>query len=459
VAGSTEGAESLLGGRYRLSNRIGSGGRGTVWEAEDEVLGFPVTLRRIHWPTESMEDDAERARVLRAISGLARRPVPNPHILSVFDFLSDDDGIWVVMARLPGARPLADVLRESGPLPTGQVARIGLDVLDALTAVHSAGLTHGHLTAERIIIDREGRALLLGFDPAMPVLSDPTRLTSSGEISASAPYLAPELRTGGQQTLATDLFSLAVVLYEAVEGRYPFGAEGDSSMLVVFQASLHEEPAMPFRAGPLAPVLLRLLGRDPSQRPTVREVTAALREVAEQPDVWARAAAPGPAPAGSMAPSYGTQAGAPPRQMAYPQASSIGLTGGRRYSRLLLGVLSAIPLAALVSALIDVLPSLDGPWWLLGLWVPLVAAAVFNVVRRPVTSQAISTATTVAPGSRTAPRRGRALLAGATDATVFLRPRTAVPPLPPTRDAYLHEAYNRLGPPPAAGTRAAGGGE
>ncbi|MGP4012583.1 serine/threonine-protein kinase [Streptomyces sp. 4N124] len=456
MAGSTEGAESLLGGRYRLSNQIGSGGRGTVWEAEDEVLGFPVTLRRIHWPTESMEDDAERARVLRAISGLARRPVPNPHILSVFDFLSDDDGIWVVMARLPGARPLADVLRESGPMPTGQVARIGLDVLDALTAVHSAGLTHGHLTAERIIIDREGRALLLGFDPAMPVPSDPARLTSSGEISASARYMAPELITGGRQTLATDLFSLAVVLYEAVEGRNPFSAEGDMGTLAVLHAVMHEEPATPSRAGPLGPLLLRLLGKDPYGRPTAHEVTEALRDLAGQPVVWV-GAAQGQAPATSM--TYGTQPGAPPAQMAYPSASSIGLTGGRKHGRLLLGVLTAIPLAALLSALVDVLPSLDGPWWLLGLWVPLVAAAVFNVVRRPVTSQAISAATTVAPGSRTAPRRGRALLAGATDATVFLRPRTAVPPLPPTRDAYLHEAYNRLGPPPAAGTRAAGGGE
>ncbi|MGW0754924.1 serine/threonine-protein kinase [Streptomyces sp. NPDC002814] len=458
MAGSTEGAESLLGGRYRLSNQIGSDGDGTVWAAEDVVMGGPVTVRRIHWPTESTVDDAERAQALLVIRRLARQVgVGSPHILSVFDVLSDDDGIWVVMAHLPGARPLADVLRESGPMPPGQVARIGLDVLDALTAVIRAGLTHGHLTAERILIDREGRALILGFDPAGPVPSDPARLTSSGEISASALYMAPELITGGRRTLATDLFSLAVVLYEAVEGHNPFSGEGDRSTLAVLHALLHEEPATPSRAGPLAPLLLRLLGKDPHRRPTAHEVTEVLRELAGQPGLLVRAEGPGQAPAASMA--YGTQAGAPQAGMAYPSASSIGLTGGRTYSRLLLGVLTAIPLAALVSALVDVLPSLDGPWWLLGLWVPLVAAAVFNVVRRPVTSEAISTATTAAPGSRTAPRRGRALLAGATDAAVFLRPRTTVPPLPPTRDGYLHEAYNRLGPPPAAGTRAAGGGE
>ncbi|MDO0934278.1 serine/threonine-protein kinase [Streptomyces sp. DG2A-72] len=456
MAGSTEGAESLVGGRYRLSSRIGSGGHGTVWAAEDAVLGGSVTVRRIHWPTEPTEDDAERERALKVIRRLARQ-VDSPHILSVFDVLSDHDGLWVVMAHLPGARLLADVLRESGPLPPGRVARIGLDVLEALTAVHRAGLTQGHLTAERILIDREGRALFLGFDPAMPVLPDPARLTSSGEISASARYMAPELITGGRLTLATDLFSLAVVLYEAVEGRNPFSVEGDRSTLVVLHALMHEEPATPSRAGPLAPVLLRLLGKDPTQRPTADEVTEALRELAEPPDVWARAEAPGQMPGAPIA--FGTLDLPPPPQMAYPPASSIGLTGGRKYSRLLMGVLIAIPVAALVSALVDVLPSLDGPWWLLGLWVPLVGAAVFNAVRRPVTSEAIPTATTTATGSGAAPRRGRALLAGATDAAVFLRPRTAVPPLPPTRDAYLHEAYNRLGPPPAAGTRAAGGGE
>ncbi|MCL8017456.1 serine/threonine-protein kinase [Streptomyces sp. AS02] len=454
MASNTEEAEPLVGGRYRLSDRIGTGGHDMTWVAEDELLGATVWLRRIQLPAESAEGDAKRARATRMIRVIARQH--SPRILSVRDVLSDEDGLWVVMEHPADARALAEVLRESesGPLPPGRVARIGLGVLDALTVLHAAGVTYRRPTPEEILIDTGGRARLLGFAPGMLDEPDPTGGTPTSDASVSLRYLAPELVTGGRPTPAADLFSLGVVLYEAVQGHSPFNLRDGSTTPAVLHAVLYEEPAEPFRAGPLAPVLLRMLAKTPAERPTVDEVAAVLSEVEARPDRWppvppTDSAGPGTRPAWT---------GSPPTVMGAPARTSHTLAGpgtdGWAWPGLLIAALTAVLLAVFIGY---VLPSLDGMWWLPGLWVFLVGVAVTNVLRRPVTSQAAARSTPAPREPRAAPDRGPAFVAGLTDAAVFLRPRTAVPPLPPTRDAYLHEAYGRLGPPPAAGPRPPGG--
>lgn len=476
MAGNGERAGSLLGRRYRLLNQIGSGGHGTLWAAEDEALGGSVTLRRIHWHAESEQSDRER----RLAVGLPRRLARfrgNPRILTVLDVLLDDDGVWVVVEDAAGARTLADILRESGPLPPARVARFGLGVLLALTVMHTAGMTHGHLTPEKILVTPEDEILLVGFDEAMlrePALSQPA---PTDAVVGTPRFMAPELILGRRLTPAADLFSLGSVMYEAVEGHGPFDRR---TPLAVAYAVVSEEPATPYRAGALGPVLRRLLTKDPSLRPTAEEVARLLEDAGEgrgeqaspwaelppdaeeppepqaPPDARPQPYAQGTAP-GSLAPTpYAPET---PWWDPGPWRSQVDPAGRRNagwaWTGLVIASLTVVLLAVLVGY---VLPSLDGMWWLPGLWVFLVAAAVTNALRRTAPSEAATTATTEPPDSRAAPRRGAALLAGATDAAVFLRPRTAVPPLSPTRDAYLREAYNRLGPPPpAVGTRPPGG--
>ncbi|MEU8437088.1 serine/threonine-protein kinase [Streptomyces sp. NPDC029216] len=275
MAGTDDDAAGrLVAGRYRLVRRLGAGGMGRVWLAQDEELACEVAVKEIAVPQDLPEHELN-ARIARA-RGEARHSARlrgNPHVVTVYDCLLDDGLPWIVMEYAPGVRDLEAVVREAGPLPPGDTARLGLALLDALQAGHRLGILHRDVKPSNILLAvpdpdapdsaRLGRVLLSDYGISLQRDVGEPRLTNASGIVGTPGYLAPERARGAEPTPEGDLFSLGATLYYAVEGRGPFDR---GSYLATLAALLTDDPAPPVRAGDLAPVLLKLLDKDPAHR-------------------------------------------------------------------------------------------------------------------------------------------------------------------------------------------------
>jgi polar amino acid transport system substrate-binding protein len=274
MAGTDDAASRVIAGRYRLLRRLGAGGMGRVWLAYDQQLACDVALKEIAIPPETPEQELD-TRIARAL-GEARHTARlrgNAHVVTVYDIVEYEGLPWIVMAYVPGARDLGDVVREHGPLRPVETARIGLAVLDALNEGHRLGILHRDVKPSNILLTgpvthgsyREGlgRVMLTDYGISLQQDSGEPRLTTPSGFIGTPRYLAPERARGSPPTAASDLFSLGTTLYFAVEGHGPFDRDSDVSTLT---ALLFEEPALPRRAGDLVPVLLGLLVKEPDQR-------------------------------------------------------------------------------------------------------------------------------------------------------------------------------------------------
>ncbi|WP_405890168.1 serine/threonine protein kinase [Streptomyces sp. NBC_00133] len=266
------GAGLLLAGRYRLSETIGSGGMGKVWRAHDEVLHRIVAVKELTAGRYVSEADriVLHARTQKEARAAAR--ISHPGVVTVHDVLEHDDRPWIVMQYVDGPS-LADAAKESGRIPATEAARIGLHVLRALGAAHAAGVLHRDVKPANVLLNRDGRALITDFGIA--AIEGDATITRTGEIVGSIDYLAPERVRGGDPGPASDLWSLGATLYTAVEGESPFRR---SSPLSSMQAVVGEEPRHPDNAGPLAPVIMALLRKDPAARPSAAEAEQMLAE-------------------------------------------------------------------------------------------------------------------------------------------------------------------------------------
>lgn len=320
---STSGVGRVIAGRYLLLNQLGSGGMGHVWLAHDQRLACEVALKEIIF-RDAVEAGHEReARVARARAE-ARHAAGlrgHPHVVTVHDVLEHDGLPWIVMEYVAGAVDLRDLVTRRGPLQPAECARIGLAVLDALTAGHQRGVMHRDVKPANILLapDRSGspygRVLLADYGISVQPDAGETRYTLTSVLVGTAGYLAPERATGGAPTPATDLFSLGCTLYHAVEGQGPFERE---SHLAEITAIVMEDPRPPVRAGALGPVLESMLVKDPGRRISAVEAEAALSQLltsqadsyartqtdlGSQPP-WAQPAQPPPPPA-PVPPPYG----------------------------------------------------------------------------------------------------------------------------------------------------------
>ncbi|MBB5629316.1 serine/threonine-protein kinase [Sphaerisporangium krabiense] len=282
-----------MAGRYRLLEHIGRGGMGTVWLARDEILGRQIAVKELIAPPELTGPEREifTARTFREARAAGR--VSHAGVATVYDVFEENGHPWIVMQFVP-SDTLGAVVRDQGPLPPDRVARIGLELLGALRAAHKAGVLHRDVKPDNVLLDkRDGRAVLTDFGIAM--LDDDSPVTRTGTLIGTPAFMAPERAEGGQATRASDLWSLGVTLYVAVEGRSPFQR---GNPLATLGAVMHDPPAPMRRAGALAPVLAGLLRKDPAQRLTAAEAERSLRMVAEglQPEPTAPAAVPVPAP-------------------------------------------------------------------------------------------------------------------------------------------------------------------
>jgi serine/threonine protein kinase len=272
---------TLIDGRYELQRQLGRGGMGVVWEAYDNRLSRQVAVKELLFrgalDPDTQAQWVERAR--REAQAIAR--IGHEHVVAVHDVIEAEGQVWIVMEQV-NPHSLADQLREQGRLPALHAARIGLEVLRGLRAVHAAGVLHRDVKPHNILFRRDGRAVLMDFGIA--TFEGAAQVTRLHETVGTPQYLAPELaepasRTPREATPAADLWSLGVTLYETVEGRAPF--RGPTPYEVLEAVRTTEPPPME-HAGPLRPLIEGLLVKEPTARLTAERAEQLLQHVAQE---------------------------------------------------------------------------------------------------------------------------------------------------------------------------------
>ncbi|HEY3978284.1 MAG TPA: serine/threonine-protein kinase [Streptosporangiaceae bacterium] len=256
----------LIGSRYRIDRILGQGGMGYVWLGRDELLDREVAVKEVAFPHL---DDSNGGRAQREARAAAR--LNHPGIVTIHDLVTADGRLWIVM-ELVRAPSLADVLEQGGPLPAGRVARIGLEVLDALSAAHRAGILHRDIKpANLLVTDR--RTVITDFGIA--AIEGEEGLTRTGLVVGTLAYMAPELTAPEDDrrqraSSASDLWALGATLHTALTGHPPSLAAGAET-----------GPELSASTGPLTAALDGLLREDPAARLTAEQAEALLRQAAD----------------------------------------------------------------------------------------------------------------------------------------------------------------------------------
>lgn len=253
----------VMAGRYRLEERLGRGGMGTVWRAADELLGRPVAVKVLH-AGEGDEDGGVAAGALREARAVAL--VRHPHVVVVHDVIEHDGHPCIVMELVDGGS-LAALISAGKTLTPVETARTGLALLGALTAAHGRGVLHRDVKPANVLMEAgTGRVVLTDFGIAR--LSGATTISETGAFVGSPEYTAPERMQGAEAGPASDLWSLGTLMCAALAGESPFRRD---SLGGILHAVVSAEIRPPSQAGPLLPVIRGLLDRDPERRMTAPE--------------------------------------------------------------------------------------------------------------------------------------------------------------------------------------------
>ncbi|TVL90215.1 serine/threonine-protein kinase [Streptomyces sp. SAJ15] len=267
----------VIGGRYRLLSRLGHGGMGTVWKAHDQVVDRHVAVKEPRVPDHLSEQDRQNVYLRMQREARAAARIDHPSVVTVHDVVMEDGRPWIVMELVSG-HSLGDRLAE-GTLDPREAARIGAAVLGALTAAHEAGVLHRDVKPDNVLLARNDRVVLTDFGIAQ--VEGEQGLTETGAFVGSPEYIAPERVLGQRPGPESDLWSLGVVLYAAVEGMSPFRRSHTPATL---QAILSAEPQTPARgSGALGTLIMQLLRKDPAARPTASEARQTLESVVRPP--------------------------------------------------------------------------------------------------------------------------------------------------------------------------------
>jgi serine/threonine protein kinase len=253
-------------GRYRILERLGSGGMDTVFKAQDPHLDRIVALKMPKFDGPSHQVAQRVQRFQRDARAAAQ--IWHPHVCPLYDVGEDQGRPFVVMAFVEGAsleQRLAAVRRFES---VAEAVAIILQVLDGLAAVHARGILHRDLKPGNILLDPAGRPVLTDFGLARPE-QEAEHLTSDGVVLGTPHYMAPEQASGQTERLGpwTDLYSLGVVFYRMLTGRLPF----EGPPLAVLTRIIHEPIPPPSQLRPdlgpeLETIVLKMLAKDPGQR-------------------------------------------------------------------------------------------------------------------------------------------------------------------------------------------------
>src|SRR4051812_24077789 len=279
---------TLLAGRYRVIERVGSGGMATVLLAEDERLGRQVAVKRLH--AESPEDTARRFR-REATLGAS---LNHPNIVGVYDIVTDDEGVLIVMEYVEG-ETLRDAI-ERGPTEPRRAIEILRGLAGALDHAHEEGIVHRDVKPANVLLGADGRTVKLA-DLGIATAIEGTRITMSGTVLGTAAYMAPEQLEGHKPGPASDIYSLAVVAFETLSGRRAY--DGRNPIEIAHRKASDPPPSLT-DAWPAAPpeasaLLARAMGPDPAARPAtatalVEELEQALEPTRAKP--WPARARP-----------------------------------------------------------------------------------------------------------------------------------------------------------------------
>jgi eukaryotic-like serine/threonine-protein kinase len=268
-------AVTVLADRYELEELVGRGGMSSVYRARDRSLGRLVAIKLLHEQYLSDSEQVERfRREARAVATLA-----HPNVAVVIDRGEEDGRPYIVFEYVEGGNLKALIEREA-PLPLEKVLQLGIQIARGLEHAHRSGLIHRDVKPHNVLLDAGGQVKLIDFGIARSSTEVRPGLTLTGTVLGSSDYIAPEQAQGRTVEDRTDVYSLAIVLYELLTGKLPFPG---GNFVAVAMRHINEEPPpvadhrkdVPAR---LTALMQQSLLKDPEQRPTMSEVVRELEQ-------------------------------------------------------------------------------------------------------------------------------------------------------------------------------------
>jgi serine/threonine-protein kinase len=265
---------TLLKGRFRLEEQIGSGGMSTVYRAFDEVLERSVAIKVMH--ASIAEDGIQLERFRREARTAAK--MSHPHVVTVIDAGEDDGHPFIVLEYVEG-ETLKERIRRCGPLPIPEAVAYAIEVGRALQAAHGERLVHRDVKPQNVLIDPEGRAKVTDFGISRSL--DQDGLTATGRVLGTTDYVSPEQALGEHVTEQSDVYSLGIVLFEMLTGSVPYRAESQVGVAMkhVREPMPDVQRRRPQMSAALAAVVERATAKECKNRyPNVDDMVADLEQ-------------------------------------------------------------------------------------------------------------------------------------------------------------------------------------